>query len=223
MYRQQGGFVKKALYVGLELPKHLQGGHVDHCPLIEVKARDSSDPAIGKVFGKLHEYTHLIFTSKSSVEILYSYARKYGYQINASTVFAVGRSTAAAVSSYSNVCTIVAEEETAEGVVAMLKRQDLESACVLWPHSALSRPLIADHLAARGIACDACVFYTTHTRRPENVVNLERYDEIIFTSPSTVNAFIEIFGSLPDDKLLTSIGPITKIRLEQVRITNLIS
>ena len=40
--------------------------------------------------------------------------------------------------------------------------------------------------------------------------NLDHVDEIVFTSPSTVKAFIEIFGVLPRGKKCLAIGPITE-------------
>jgi uroporphyrinogen-III synthase len=106
-----------------------------------------------------------------------------------------------------------AENETAEGVVELLEKHDFSGAYFLWPHSLLSRPLLSDYLASRKIPCDACVFYETHTRRPASLPDLSLYDEIVFTSPSTVDAFVALYGALPTDKLLTPIGPVTAKRL----------
>jgi uroporphyrinogen-III synthase len=43
------------------------------------------------------------------------------------------------------------------------------------------------------------------------------FDEIVFTSPSTVAAFKEIFGALPRGKKLVAIGPITEEALDLFR------
>jgi uroporphyrinogen-III synthase len=45
------------------------------------------------------------------------------------------------------------------------------------------------------------------------VPNLAAFDEIVFTSPSTIEAFLAIFGALPRDKILTPVGPVTEAAL----------
>ena len=84
-----------------------------------------------------------------------------------------------------------AEDESSEGVVAMLQQMSLEK--VLWPHSALSRRIIADYL---GPKCHEWVLYDT--------VNV--FDEVIVTSPSTVDALL---------KHIVPIGNITKEYLQE--------
>lgn len=205
--------MKRTLYVGLELPERLQGQNIDHCPLIEVHPRPIDDSDVARVCRKLITYTHVIFTSKTAVEILCAHANAYGCSLDHLQGFAVGVSTAAALAARSRMKVSVAENETAEGVVELLEKHDFFCAHFLWPHSHLSRPLLSDYLASRKISCDACVFYETHTRRPASLPDLSLYDEIVFTSPSTVDAFVALYGALPADKILTPIGPVTAKRL----------
>lgn len=209
--------MKKVLYVGLEVPAHLQGKGVDHFPLIEIRPRSITDPLIEKVFSNLSSYTHLIFTSKSAVDILFRYCKGYKCNLNAALAIAVGSSTAAAIRSQSKMEVVIAQNETAEGVIEMLAPLDLTGARILWPHSALSRLLIAEYLRSRCVNFDACIFYDTYTRTPEVLPDMDHYEEVIFTSPSTVKAFVEVFGSLPEGKSLTPIGPITRKAMESFK------
>lgn len=204
--------MKKTLYVGLEIPAHLQESSTDHCPLIAIQPRPIADPHVQQVCNRISRYTHVIFTSKSAVSIFFTYI-KAPFRFIA---IAVGSSTAAAIRLRdSDIHIEVASEETAEGVVELLASKDLTDAAILWPHSALSRPLITDHLRSRGIACDACVFYDTYVSHPQEIPNLDSYDEIYFTSPSTIDAFIEVFGNLPEGKVLSCIGPVTERYLNE--------
>ena len=205
--------MKRQLYVGLEVPKRLQRVSVTHCPLIEIHPRSPEDPAVAHVCRQLHTYTHLLFTSKSAVEILFRFLEEKKSLPGGSLAIAVGKATAAAISARSNLPVLVAQQETAEGIVDLLETMELTQAKVLWPHSALSRPVIVEYLEARGVECDSCVFYDTHMRRPEIMPDLKEYDEIIFTSPSTIDAFVELFGKLPDGKTLTCIGQVTEKHL----------
>jgi uroporphyrinogen-III synthase len=56
--------------------------------------------------------------------------------------------------------------------------------------------------------------YDTVTQKLEPKPDLNHVQEIVFTSPSTVLAFLEIFGALPKGKKLIAIGPITQQQLE---------
>ncbi len=146
----------------------------------------------------LPPHTHIIFTSKMAV-------RHFPGSLVGKTIIAVGKKTGEEARAHH-----IAEEETAEGVCALLDQLDLEGATILWPHSALSRPVISDYLSERDIAFHDTVLYDTVTNRPFDPPNLDPIDEIVFTSPSTVKAFLELYGELPTNKKLTAQGPITQ-------------
>lgn len=103
---------------------------------------------------------------------------------------------------------LIAKEETAEGMLpllASLRPTDF----VLWPHSQLSRNIIPRFLEERKIPYAAPILYNTIPLHPKTPPPLDAFDEIIFTSPSTVESFISLYGTLPSNKKLTSIGPVT--------------
>ena len=126
-------------------------------------------------------------------------------------MFAVGRATAEVLERVD----CIAHIETAEGIVAELEKRDLSSANICLPRSALSRTVIPDYLHMRGVSFTAPILYDTAQRRPDPLPLLDEFDEIIFTSPSGVQAFVDIFGALPKDKQLTAMGPITEKALEK--------
>lgn len=121
--------------------------------------------------------------------------------------------TAAKMAEKGIEASLLAEQETAEGVVNVMETIDLRHANILWPHSAQSRPVISDWLKSRGVAHCSLPLYDTVANIPKHLPDLRGIDEIVFTSPSTVDAFLMAYGSLPKDKKLTSIGPITQMRL----------
>lgn len=192
------------LYTGLELPNSYFLQRVTHCPLITTVPLEANIPC---------NYTDVVFTSKTSVKLYFENHFKDSSPIN---FYAVGQATAAKIRSYGHTPKGVAVNETAEGVVTMLSEQDLARPNVrlLWPHAAKARPVIADWLKQKNISHDTCVLYDTLTRQMDMKLNLDDFDEIVFTSPSTVDAFLEIFGKLPNNKKLTSIGPITQEKIE---------
>jgi uroporphyrinogen-III synthase len=62
----------------------------------------------------------------------------------------------------------------------------------------------------RQIRFQACDLYDTVSQEICPKPDLDQVDEIVFTSPSTVKAFVEIFGGLPRGKKCLAIGPITQ-------------
>jgi hydroxymethylbilane synthase len=207
----------KILYTGLELPPHYYLKRVVHCPLIEVKARPKTEKGIVQVLNGFGSYSHLIFTSKSAASIFVDYAISFGLGLEAfksKTVIAVGQATGRRLRTLGLVPNLIAEEETAEGVVDLMAGCGLrkESDKVLWPHAAQARPVIANWLKDQAIPYDECILYDTLTRHPEVTPDLNHFDEVVFTSPSTVEAFKTLYGAIPKTSNLkfTPIGPITK-------------
>lgn len=200
------------LYLGLEPPAY-SSKEVVHCPLIQIIPVPHTHPEVRAVFSELFQYTHLIFTSKTAVSIFYHYLSLFGWGLNIvqdKIIIAVGSATARLLKENQAFQVIVAAKETAEGVVEELMHLSLDKACVMWPHSAKARSVILDFLQQQRISHAHLVLYDTMTLRPDPIPSLEAFKEIVFTSPSTVDAFMEIFGKFPQHSKLTCIGPITE-------------
>lgn len=205
------------LYLGLELPEHLKSEHVIHYPIIRVVPRPREDQQIRRAFADFDLYTHIIFSSKAAAGIFFSYAADFGVGMGAigkKHLIAVGQSTAGKIRLCGANAAYVASNETAEGIIEILEQMELSAAHFLWPRSSLSRPLLKDWMQARGIMCCDCVFYDTLKHTPLPLPDLTLCREIIFTSPSTVDAFMATFGGMPENVTPSCIGPITQQRLK---------
>lgn len=152
-------------------------------------------------------FTHVIFTSKNAVRLFPSQDIK--------TVIAIGRATAGSLERVD----YIAENETQEGIIELFKKIDLISsralrdAHILYPRSTRSRPVLVDFFEKEQIRYKALDLYETHFQKPLPLPDLSEIEEIIFTSPSTVHAFFQIFSAVPSRIKLTSIGPITELTL----------
>lgn len=203
---------KTVLYLGLDAPQASGDVEIIHYPIIRIAPRNPSNPDIVACFSQIPHVTHLIFTSKNSVKIFADFLPFFGFDRSAllnKTVIAVGGVTAQLLKKYGMPAHIVAHEETAEGVVKELKPLNLSQAHLFWPHSALSRPIIQNFFEENQISYCSCILYDTYSQQIEPIPDLAHIDEIVFTSPSCVQAFLKIFGPLPKDKILKPIGPIT--------------
>jgi len=197
----------KTLYLGLSEKKG-----TTHCPLIEIIPRPFEREDIQDALKLFPHYTHILLTSKSAIPLLYNHLKKMNFleMWKSKETIVVGKATAACLREYQIEPTAIASNETAEGLTEALQSLSLnKQSWSFWPHSSRARNVIPDFYENQKWRLASCPFYDTKTRRPDPLPDLDHYNEIVFTSPSTIEAFIEVFGKIPKDKKLTCIGPVT--------------
>lgn len=199
--------MQKSLYLGPEYPlKAFSDKRITHFPLIETALREPCD-----ALASWQHFTHVILTSKTAVRALVALlrsARISPHTLAGKQVIAVGKATAELVKAY-GADPLVAEEETAEGVVAIIKSISLKKAHFFWPHSALSRPLIETALKEKNACFTSCILYDTLPVKDPKLPDLSNFQEILFSSPSTVAAFFACHSSPPSHLQFTPIGKVT--------------
>lgn len=219
------------LHVGLTPPPPPPQPDVTtlHCPLIATVPRDYRDPSLATIAATLSAYSHCIFTSKNSVKYFLELLRYYDVDphktLATMTILTIGTATAATlltvnIPSHSIINAPIA---TAEGLCRLLDTLPLDShhsPHLLWPHSSLSRTTIGDFLTARKIPWQGCILYDTVVSAASQLQlpSLDSVDEVIFTSPSTIDAFVHLYGALPNPTTtaLRPIGPITAQHLSRL-------
>lgn len=144
------------------------------------------------------QFTHIIFTSQTAVEYWPGPWDK--------KTIAIGESTAKMLRK-KGLTPLVAQEETQEGVIELIR--EIKGHFFI-PRSKLARPVLTQYLQEQKIPFFAFDLYDTHFQKLEPVPNLDEFDEIVFTSPSTVEGFLRIFKALPKNKKLTPIGSVTR-------------
>jgi uroporphyrinogen III methyltransferase/synthase len=77
------------------------------------------------------------------------------------------------------------------------------------PHSDLALSELEDGLKALGHEVTPVVVYRTEPYSQDRKVDLAEYKRIYFASPSGVDAFIRLYGALPEGKLLLAKGDTT--------------
>ena len=187
----------KSLYLGIDPP--LRGFHY---PVIYTERVDTA--LLKEAIEKQDHFTHWIFTSKTAV--------RYWYEVGSipkdRTAIAIGEGAAAEVQKWA-IKPLLAKRPTQEGVISLLNTLDLQEAFICYPRSNLARGILACHLQAKKIPILIVDLYTTLYQKLEPVPDLREFEEIIFTSPSTVEGFRRIFGAPLEGQRLKAIGPIT--------------
>jgi hydroxymethylbilane synthase len=201
-----------ALYLGLNPPQDDLTTKFLPFPIIKIVPRSFESSTIKEVFLNLAKATHVIFTSQSTVSIFFDALNIYGIPIsvlNGKKTIAIGEKTATCLAQKGVMADLTPKIDTTEGIICDLDKLDLHHPRFFWPHSSLSRPLLKEYFNLKQFAFDEAILYDTIPSLPGTLPSLDDFEQIIFTSPSTVDAFLKFFGSFPQDKTLKAIGPVT--------------
>lgn len=208
----------KKLYLGLTAPRDEE--NLIHYPIIKIAPASLESEDLSIAFQKLPSCSHLIFTSKTAVALFFKALDHYSMAIpKDKQVIAIGKATKESLKKFGLDTHLMPQLATSEGLIELIASLNLKKASFFWPHSALSRDVISVFFENSKIPLIAPKLYTTKINDILPPLDLNDIEEIIFTSPSTIDSFIKAFGAIPPEKILTSIGPITSDHLKNQLLT----
>lgn len=192
----------KTLYTGLTSP---QADYI-HTPLIEIAPVDDNT-ALLHAAQDIDSYDYVLFTSRYTAQYVGKmFAR-------AKQIVSIGSTTTAALHRVGIDKVTQVDGDNSYGVLAWFKNQP--SGRVLIPRSNLALPIIPEGLRELGFKVDCITAYINQMPEHPQKICLDEVERIVFTSPSTIDNFIHLYGALPTDKTFVTRGPITEQHLQQ--------
>jgi uroporphyrinogen III methyltransferase / synthase len=187
-------------------------------PVIEIRPIENNI-ALDRALAKLECYDWIVFTSVNAVEILFERFSSLHIEEGLGVKFAaIGPKTSEALQACGITPEFVPHEYVAESILPGLG--DLQGKWVLLPRAEIARKALPEAIAqAGGIPHEIAVYKTLPVQPdPEGLMALKSgVDWITFTSPSTVQNFVEILRQQKMDPLelvgkpkIACIGPITE-------------
>ena len=180
-------------------------------------------------------YDYLIFTSANGVKYFFEALGNFGIPENAKVkIAAVGTKTAEAVASHGVKVDFIPKTFSAEGLLEIFRDMDLEKKKILIPASANSRDVLSNGLREKGAEVDFTPVYKSVTRDiPEDdemfiLIKNSKPDVLVFTSPSSVKGFLEIFSIENPPHYFSgcsviAIGNVTEKYLNKLDVQNVLS
>ena len=207
------------LYLGTS-PSHFprQEGLL-HYPVIQLIPASLDEPKVRFCLDRLEKFTHCLLTSKNAVQVLLSLCEQASLDFTSclqNKCISIGPSTTSALHDNGVFPLFEALDSTQEGMIALCKEQISSSCYVFYPRSSLARPFLGEYLSSAFIQHEILDLYKTVYQVPTPIPSLEKIEEIVFTSPSTVDGFFKIFQKIPEGKKITFQGPITKQRFYEL-------
>jgi len=194
---------KQTLYLGLDPRRFSPKYSLVHAPIIEILplALERS------TFIKALACSHILLTSRVAANLFFANLKKFDIPqsaVHKKSLIAVGGATASCLPH-----ALCPKREQAEGVCELLDALQLAKSRIFYPHSRRSRTTIIDYLTKRKLCFTDLVLYDTCRRKDFVMPDLRDFDEVVFTSPSTVEAFFYDEPFVPAHLDVTTIGPIT--------------
>ena len=205
---------RKVLVTGTSAEPYRRLGEVVHTPLIRIAGPSDWGP-LDAALDQLAGYSIVALTSRYAVTMLVQrlLARGAdGRRLAHARLAVVGAATAAALRAHGLAADLVAQPETGAGLLAALRAAEpLAGVRVLLPRSQLADAALPEALGATGAEVTAVTAYRTLPVAAPVQVDLAACDAVLFTSPSTVQAFRQLYGTaLPAPLQLWCRGPRTR-------------
>ncbi|MDD5670631.1 MAG: hydroxymethylbilane synthase [Candidatus Omnitrophica bacterium] len=207
---------KRILVTGTSTERFKGMGEIVHHPMIAIKPV-TDFRQIDADIRRLEKYDVMMFTSRHAVQFFFQrllQKRKTARVFEKMSLIAIGKTTARCLAHFGWTATMVPDDESAEGILKMLKEIPLRGKSFLIPRSNLATERLVQGLRRRGARVDAVTVYRnvkTRTRKQD----LRQIDEIVFTSPSTVRNFFEKYRNVPERIRMKAIGNVTKACLKE--------
>lgn len=171
----------------------------------------SDAAALEQVLGRLNQFEWLVFASQHAVAEV---VRRVPVPPAYLNIAAVGARTAQALTGAGWNVAAVPDEQTADGLVAVLRPQLALGANVLFVAGSRSLPTLRDGLTAAGATVTQVEAYATNVRALDVTdchewVQRGAVGAVTFTSPSAVTELDRALGSAAFDRLLDSATAIT--------------
>lgn len=194
--------VRRTLYLGSVCPNP---SYV-HTPLLRIEP--VADPAPLRALADL-PFDYTLFTSRHAVACWFeATGRLTGRAVS------IGPATSAALREHGVADIAEVTPHTGQGVITFFGT--VPPARILFPRSDLAPQRIPDALRTMGHTVETVTAYLNRPVPRPRRVSLRHIRRVVFTSPSTVDRFFQLYGALPQGVEAVAIGPTTRAYLEVI-------
>lgn len=207
---------QNVLATGTVAYKGKDGEHITHTPLIQITKTHISDADKNNV--QVLAYDWIIFTSRYGVRFFFELLDETDIDIRRLAqikIASVGSVTSEALAEHHIRPDIESDTESAEGLIEKFRQQNVQGQRILLPRSDKGLAYLSDTLKQMGNYITDLAVYENKINEHAIKVNLSQFEKILFSSPSGVEAFKEIYTNFPNGTLLVAKGKTTTKKLKE--------
>lgn len=197
----------RILLPGTHPDKYRHLGIIIHRPLIRSVPLDDYTQA-DKVLKHLNTFDWVVFTSTNGVEFFFQRLNAIGLDtrsIGTVKVAAIGKTTAEKLKTFGVLVDMQPNLESSTGLLDEFKKVSVKGKRILLVRPKVGSNMLLDGLADANAAIEAVVVYRNVDIEPEET-DFNFIDQILFTSGSTIRAFLKLYGSVPEGVKVYCLG-----------------
>jgi len=196
--------LQRVLATGTLRPAPQPGEEITHTPLIRLEGIPFEAPA-----GE--EYDGVVFTSRYGVRFFLEALSAEGVNqvevLREKYIASVGPVTTAALAEWGIHPDYESPTQSAEGLLHHFQSQPIGS--LLLPRSDRKLTALSDGLRRQGHTVKDLTVYRNLTQADAPTVDLKKYQKVVLSSPSGVEAFLQKYHDFPDGLLYVAKGDTT--------------
>lgn len=202
---------RRVLFTGISPERFFARELVFHLPLIRLAPLEDyrlMDTLLKDIAG----YDWIIFTSRYGARYFFSRLYASGYDtrmLKGIKIAAIGESTKKRLLDFGVLADLVPKDESSYGLISAFKKEDIEHKRIFLTRSDLSDKGLELALKAQGAEVCPCVAYKNIAAENLPDLDLRFFNEIMFTSPSTVRSFKRRYKKIPPGVKVRCIGKVT--------------
>ncbi|MHC4745378.1 MAG: uroporphyrinogen-III C-methyltransferase, partial [Planctomycetota bacterium] len=201
------GAKPRILLPGTHPEKYQHLGTIIHRPFIKlVPIEDYTDA--DKVLANLHPYDWIVFTSTNGVKYFFERLNAVGLDsraLHSNKIAAIGSTTAEMLKGCGVLVDMQPKLESSVGLLGEFDKVGIQGKKILLVKPEVGSPVLFDRMTAAGADVEIVVVYKNIEIEPEPT-DFDYIDQILFTSASTVRAFMKRFKSVPPGPKVYCLG-----------------
>ncbi len=214
----------KWLYTGVSVNDWEKDENIVHTPLITLANTVINESLISKI-ENLNQYNRIIFKSRFSVQYFFDTLFKLGLDVRALgdiEINCLGKSTSEALKNKGLLVQPFSQEETSLAMLKKYKELGVKNEKIIIPGTDQIKSVLRDGLIAIGNQVDILQVYQKNRNHSIVKQNIEQFKGVIFTSPQEVEIFRDVYGNIPSELQIKTIGTRTRAAVTQKRSFNLV-
>jgi len=211
---------KKILFTGLSEERFFIEGTYFHLPLIKIKPIEDYRE-FDNYLKNIRGYDWIIFASRYGVEYFFKRLKIVSYDsraLNGIKIAAVGDSTKNRLLDFGIKADLVPRNESSKGFIERFKKENFKGKNIFLPRSDISDKGLEKELGKLGVLVTTSVAYRNVMPKDLPDLDLNDFDKIMFTSPSTVRNFKKRYKKVPKKVKIRYIGDVTLREIKRCRL-----
>ena len=203
---------KRILFTGLSGERFFLKGTYFHLPLIRIEPLEDYS-GLDYYIRNIKVFNWIVFSSRFGVEYFFKRLKKLGLDariLNNIKIAAIGNCTSERLLDFTISADLVPKEESSKDLINEFRKLDIKGKNIFLPRSDISDKGLEKEFEKLGAVVTSSFAYRNVMAEDLPDLDLNNFDEIMFTSPSGIRSFINRYGKTPEKVKITCIGDTTK-------------